>query len=163
MQLLIILANIICIYGLQVLQKHNLRGMFDKEKTQIINKIIRDTYKQIYFGAIDNAKLGKNDYKFTIMCVPLDNNNSEFMFINKQFCNNKQQHEQVLASINKDRGYGLTDGYQSWKQQNPITIEYKINENTIINDLMNMVNITFTDSNITTTYENCCDYYTISW
>ena len=160
MQLLIILVNIICVYGLQVLQKHNLRGMFDKEKTQIINKIIRDTYKQIYFGAIDNAKLGKSDYKFTIMCVPLDNNNALYY---KGLCNNKQQHEQVLASINNNERNELTDGYQKWKQQNHITMEYKINENTIINDVMTMVNITFTDSNITTTYENCCDYYTISW
>ncbi len=52
-----------------VMHKRQLHGMFEDEKRTVQQKIINTEYENIYNGIIQNAKIGKSEIKFTLVCA----------------------------------------------------------------------------------------------
>jgi hypothetical protein len=52
-----------------VMHKRQLHGMFEDEKRSVQHKIINTEYENIYNGIIQNAKIGKSEIKFKLLCA----------------------------------------------------------------------------------------------
>lgn len=118
--------------------KNQLRGMRKEHLEGLIRESFVKTFGNLYDKIIECAKLGKNEYYFTIMCNEVKNNNCE-----------------------------IQNGHQVWAQNYPYNIvvtskPYITIEQYTIN-VINALKQTFLDSNITKIYKNCCDYYSIKW
>lgn len=157
MKLLILILTINCVYlfgrkiyddeevtGLykelfgQKIYKNELRGMYNRELDRLIEETIEYKVGIIYYEIIEKAKKGENEYSFTIMCSEL--------------------------------GSGSTcqpNGHDVWKQSHPNNILYITKSYITIEQfattIIDRLNRTFPDSDITKIYKNCCDYYTIKW
>lgn len=119
--------------GNPILTTQHLRGMY-------IEGIIDDRYNKIRNGVIDNAVKGKMNIDFTIMCI----------------------RNQYNACENYD-------GYQEWWRRYILINGGKlIPKNNIQSEQIKMrviekIQNSFPDNNITKGYKNCCDAYNISW
>ncbi len=103
-----------------------------------VEGIVDDRYNKIYNHVIESAVKGKTNTDFTIMCI-------------------RNQH----------RICDNYDGYQEWwrryilrngGEQLP-NIQSKQIKKRVIEKLQK----SFPDSNITKTFKNCCDTYNITW
>jgi hypothetical protein len=157
MKLLILILTINCVYlfgrkiyddeevtGLykelfgQKIYKNELRGMYTRELDRLIEETIEYKVGILYYEIIEKAKKGENEYSFTIMCSELGSGSA---------CQ--------------------PNGHDVWKQSHPNNILYitksYITIEQIATTIIDRLNRTFPDSDITKIYKNCCDYYTIKW
>jgi|LauGreStaDraftv2_3_1035109.scaffolds.fasta_scaffold74776_2 hypothetical protein len=118
--------------------KNQLRGMHKQYLEGLIKESFVKTFDSLYDKIIECAKLGINEYHFTIMCKELPNNNCE-----------------------------IHNGHQVWAQDYPynivVTSKPYITIEQYTTNVINALKQTFLDSNITKINKNCCDYYTIKW
>lgn len=122
------------------LYKRQLRGMYEKEKNEWINKITNSVYKSIYSSILQKAKLRETEVKFIVLCSPQ---------------NECYQYPNVL----------VFDKYFDGDAGTLYRI-YHITNELLIPKVINKLNTTFADCNIATTKSKtkpCCDYYTLSW
>jgi hypothetical protein len=69
MNYILLLCYVLSVFGTSnVIYKHQLRGLFDKEKNKLTNTYTDMEYENIYSNIIQNAILGKTEIKFTILC-----------------------------------------------------------------------------------------------
>ena len=120
------------------ISKNQLRGLHKKELERLTQEYFIKTFDNIFDNIINSAKIGKNEYNFNIMCIELLNTNCE-----------------------------IHDGQQDWIQNHPkniitITKSY-ITVKQYTTKLIDALNVSFPDSNITKIYKNCCDYHSIKW
>jgi len=103
-----------------------------------IEDIVDDRYNKIHNGVIENAVKGKTNVDFTIMCI-----RSQHMI-----CDNY-------------------DGFKEWWRQyilrNGGEQLPNIQSEQIKTRVIEKLQISFPDSNITKGYKNCCDAYNITW
>jgi hypothetical protein len=115
------------------LTTQHLRGMY-------IDDIIDERYNEIRNHVIDSAVKGKTNTDFTIMCI----------------------RNKYNACINYD-------GYQEWWRRYILRNGGNfIPKNDIRSEQVKMrviekIQNSFPDSNITKSYKNCCDTYNITW
>lgn len=154
MILIILLINCCtCLFGQQVLYKHQLRGLHKKELTQMMEQTFSKTYYYIYDNIIEKAKQGSHEFQFTIMCSPLDNAN----------CLSRNDYN--LVKLKQTIRNNFINGHQEWIQRNPNNVLSitGITLDDYMTELLDILIETFPDSNITKSYKNCCDYHTIKW
>ena len=139
MKLIILILLMNCIYIFGQIYKTQLRGMYKEQLDELIEASIVNDYETIYNKIIENAKKGINKYQFTIMCSELGSGSN---------CK-------------------LRNGHQVWTQTYPNNIISTTNSYITIEQyttsIIDMLNSTFPDSNITNKYKNCCDYHIIKW
>ena len=145
MKLLIVILIINCvhlfgdIFGDKV-YKYHLRGMHKEELERLTRNSIEETVEMIYHKILHSARKGKNDCRFIIMCKETTIKN---------------------CKINNE--------YHEWSQNNPKSINIITTTNQYITfeqyaeNVTDYLNQIFPDSNLTTIYNNCCDYLTIKW
>jgi hypothetical protein len=118
--------------------KQQLRGMRKEHIEGVIKESFIKTFDSLYYKIIECAKLGETEYQFTIMCESHTHRNCE-----------------------------IQNGHQVWSQNNPnniiTTSKPYITIEQYTTNVINALHQTFIESNITKTYKNCCDYYTITW
>ena len=143
MKLLIVIFIINCVHlfgdilGDRV-YKYQLRGIHQEELERLIRKSIEHTVERIYHKILESAIKGKNDCRFIIMCKETTIKN---------------------CKINND--------YRDLSQNSPINIITTTNSYITFEqytaNVTNHLNQIFPDSNLTTIYNNCCDYLIITW
>ena len=103
-----------------------------------IEDIVDDRYNKIRNGVIESAVKGKTNVDFTIMCI-------------------RNQHT-ICENY---------DGYQEWWRQyilrNGGEQLPNIQSEKIKTRVIEKLQTSFPDSNITKGYKNCCDQYRINW
>ena len=103
-----------------------------------IEDIVDDRYNKIRNGVIESAVKGKTNVDFTIMCI-------------------RNQHT-ICENY---------DGYQEWWRQyilrNGGEQLPNIQSEQIKTRVVEKLQTSFPDSNITKGYKNCCDQYRINW
>ena len=103
-----------------------------------IEDIVDDRYNKIRNGVIESAVKGKTNVGFTIMCI-------------------RNQHT-ICENY---------DGYQEWWRQyilrNGGEQLPNIQSEQIKTRVVEKLQTSFPDSNITKGYKNCCDQYRINW
>ena len=103
-----------------------------------IEDIVDDRYNKIRNGVIESAVKGKTNVDFTIMCI-------------------RNQHT-ICENY---------DGYQEWWRQyilrNGGEQLPNIQSEQIKTRILEKLQTSFPDSNITKGYKNCCDVYNITW
>ena len=114
---------------------YQLRGLYIEVK-------VEDIFNNIYEAVIQTALNGKTSFGCSIMCIQIKNHPVEG-------CNNY-------------------DGYKEWSLReqsrgHTFTKNKNINPNIIRNRVINKLQNVFSDSNITHSHHNCCDYYKITW
>ena len=146
MKFFIIIVLIHCMYsfGDKVgarITKNQLRGMHKETYEGLLKDLFIKTFDSIYDAIIEHAKLGQNEYRFTIMCEEIPNNKCDTQ--NKY---GNQQWPQTFAyyPVSRETPYIIT------------TEQYTEN-------VVNALKQTFPDSNFTKINKNCCDYHTIKW
>ena len=127
------------LFGGKKIYKKQLRGMYEENLSNILIQELASTNISIHDKIIERAKTGVNEYKFTIMCM--DNQNSI------PICN--------------------YDGPKEWMQRHPNSIlsiskTYTTREE-FTKSLIDVLQYTFPDANISKVYKNCCDGYQIEW
>ena len=143
MKLFIIILLIHCVklFGDKMgarITKTQLRGERKAYLEGLIQESFIETFDSLYDKIIEHARLGENEYQFTIMCRELPHNECEI-----------ENGHQAWARVHSDNIIVYAKPY--------ITIEqYTTN-------VINALKQTFLDSNITKINKNCCDYYTIKW
>ena len=132
--------------GNEILSSQNLRGMY-------IDIIVDEIFTNIYDSVITSAAKGKTTGSFTIMCIKSqDPNGAKKNYYgddNSYSCDNYDGYK--LWWIYKNRRNGdepLPKNDQSEK------IKMRV---------IKKIQTTFPDSNITSSYKNCCDQYKITW
>lgn len=55
-----------------IIYKHHLRGLIEKERNREIQKIINTEYQQIYNKILQEKTIGVSKIQFTILCFDLD-------------------------------------------------------------------------------------------
>lgn len=125
------------IFG-QKIYKNELRGMYKRELDRLIEESIGIKVGKLYNEIITSATKGENEYPFNIMCTELGSGSN---------CE--------------------PNGHDVWKQNHPKNILYITKSYITIEQfattIIDRLNRTFPDSNITKIYKNCCDYYIIKW
>jgi len=115
-----------------------LRGMYKEEFERTKLQLFVNEFNILYDQIIITAKQGINEHNFTIMC-------SQY-------------------TLNRNNDCLPNNGNLHWSRYFPNNIMVTT---TIIEkyatDMIDALHTTFPDSNITKTYKNCCDYYTIEW
>ena len=119
--------------GNPILTTQHLRGMY-------VDDIIDERYNKIRNYVIESAEKGKTNIDFTIMCIRNQYNN----------CDNY-------------------DGYQEWwrryilRNGGELIPKNDIRLEQIKMRIIEKIQNSFPDSNITMGYKNCCDAYNITW
>ena len=119
--------------GNPILTTQHLRGMY-------IDNIIDERYNKVRNVVIESAVKGKTNIDFTIMCIRSQYN----------VCDNY-------------------DGYQEWwrryilRNGGELIPKNDIRSEQIKMRIIEKIQNSFTDSNITKGYKNCCDAYNITW
>lgn len=119
--------------GNEIFTTQHLRGMY-------MEGIVDDRYNKIRNYVIGSAVGGKTSADFTIMCIR-----------------------------NQDMSCDNYDGYQRWwirqikKTGGELIPKNDIRSEQIKTRVIQKIQTAFPDSNITKSYENCCDTYNISW
>jgi len=119
--------------GNPILTTQHLRGMY-------IDNIIDDRYNEIRNYVIESAVKGKTNIDFPIMCLRNQYNNCD----NYDGCQEWWRH------------YILRNGGELIPKNDICLEQIKMR---IIEKIQN----SFPDSNITKGYKNCCDAYNITW
>jgi hypothetical protein len=133
--------------GNQILTTQYLRGMY-------IEDIIDGSYNNVRNGVIESASKGKTHGVFTIMCIRSSDPNGA----RKNY-------------YGDDNSYSCEnyDGYQEWwgryisRNGGEIIPKNNIQSKQIKMRIIEKIQNTFPDSNITKVYKNCCDTYNINW
>jgi len=120
--------------GNPILTNQHLRGMY-------IEDIVDGRYNKIRNGVIESAVKGKTNIDFTIMCIRSQHT----------ICENYDGYQEWW------RQYILRNGGEQLPNNNNIQSEQ------IKTRLIEKIQTSFPDSNITKTYNNCCDTYNITW
>ena len=132
--------------GNPILTSQQLRSMY-------VEGIVDQIFPNIYNGVIDSSIKGKTSAYFTIMCIksPDPNSNGKYNYgdDNPYNCDNYDGYQQWWI-----RKFKRTGG-----EHIPKNIQTKLIRNRVINKLQS----TFPDSNITKSYTNCCYQYRIDW
>jgi hypothetical protein len=128
------------LFGGKKIYKKQLRDMPDKNLSNILIEELATTIMSIHDKIIKRAKTGVNEYKFTIMCIKNQN------------------------TIPNCHDY---DGHKEWMRSYPNSIlsiskTYTTRED-FTTSLIDVLQYTFPDTNITKVYKNCCDGYQIEW
>jgi hypothetical protein len=138
--IIILLTNCAYLFGERV-YKYQLRGMYIQELDRLIDEALQRKFNTIYNKIIDLATNGVNEYAFTIMC-------EQSNYIEDSLCENY-------------------NGYKRWIQSHPKNILFKsksyITREVFTTTIIDMLNYTFPDSNISKLHKYCCDYYQIEW
>ena len=120
------------------LTNQHLRGISTISNLLYVEGIIDYRYNKIRNGVIENAVKGKTNVDFTIMCISNQHT----------ICDNY-------------------DGYQEWWRQyilrNGGEQLPNIQSEKIKTRVIEKLQTSFPDSNITKGYKNCCDQYRINW
>ena len=120
------------------ISKTQLRGMYKEELEKVIQDSFITMFDSLFAQIINHAKIGKDEYQFTIMCKELKNNDCKI-----------QNGHQYWAEENRNNIISNTNSY--------ITLEqYTTN-------IITALQKSFPDSNITKIYKNCCNYHVIKW
>jgi outer membrane protein assembly factor BamD (BamD/ComL family) len=142
MNLFIIILLTNCAYLLsERVYKAQLRGLYKQELDRLVDEEVQNTFVSIYNKIIDLATNGVNEYAFTIMC-------EQSNYIDDSYCENY-------------------NGYKRWIQNHPNNIVSKpksyVTREVFTTTIIEMLNYTFPDSNISKLHKYCCDYYQIEW
>jgi hypothetical protein len=135
--IVILLINFAYLFGDKFgnrIHKKNLRGMHKEYREGLSLKMFEITFDNIFDKIIESAKLGQNEYRFTIMCHPLEYS---------------QNTDCEIHNILKNK---------EWSRDHPY-----ITNKQFATNIINALHQTFPDSNITQIYKNCCDYNIIEW
>ena len=120
------------------LTNQHLRGISTISNLLYVEGIIDYRYNKIRNGVIENSVKGKTNVDFTIMCISNQHT----------ICDNY-------------------DGYQQWWRQyilrNGGEQLPNIQSEQIKTRVIEKLQKSFPDSNITKGYKNCCDVYNITW
>jgi hypothetical protein len=119
--------------GNPILTNKHLRSMY-------IEDIIDDRYNKIRNGVIETAVKGKTHTDFTIMCIRSQHT----------ICDNYDGYQEWW------RQYILRNGGEELPKNN-------IQSEQIKTRVVEKLQTSFPDSNITKGYKNCCDQYRINW
>ena len=136
--IVILLMNFVHLFGDKLgervwVSKHLLRGAYKEEREKQSLRMFEFTFDNIFDKIIESAKTGKNEYQFTIICYPLEYSNADCEI------HNIMQHKE-------------------WTREHPFITKKQFRTN-VLDALQN----SFTDSNFTKTYKNCCEHYSIEW
>ena len=133
--------------GNPILTTQHLRGMY-------VEGIVDEIFTNIYNGVIGSSIKGKNYGYFTIMCIksPDPSSNGKYNY-------------------GDDNPYNcdIYDGYQQWwtrkilRSGGEVIPKNNIQSEQIKTRVIQKIQHAFPDSNITRTYNNCCDTYNITW
>ena len=125
------------------ISKTQLRGMYKEELERSIQDSFVTMFDSLFGQIIDHAKMGKDEFQFTIMCKELRIN-----AVRNTDCKIQNGH-QYWAEEHRNNIISNTNSY--------ITLEqYTTNIITALQE-------SFPDSNITKIYKNCCNYHVIKW
>jgi hypothetical protein len=138
--IIILLTNCAYLFGERI-YKYQLRGLYKQELDRLVDEEVQNTFVSIYNKIIDLATNGVNEYAFTIMC------------------------EQ--STYSEDSYCEIYNGYKRWIQNHPNNIISKpksyVTREVFTTTIIDMLNYTFPDSNISKLHKYCCDYYQIEW
>ena len=138
--IIILLTNCVYLFGERI-YKYQLRGIYKQEVDRLIEEALQGEFNTIYNKIIDLATNGVNEYAFTIMC------------------------EQ--STYSEDSYCEIYNGYKRWIQNHPNNIISKpksyVTREVFTTTIIDMLNYTFPDSNISKLHRYCCDYYQIEW
>jgi hypothetical protein len=138
--IIILLTNCAYLFGERI-YKYQLRGLYKQEVDRLIEEALQGEFNTIYDKIIDLATNGVNEYAFTIMC------------------------EQ--STYSEDSYCEIYNGYKRWIQNHPNNIVSKpksyVTREVFTTTIIEMLNYTFPDSNISKLHKYCCDYYQIEW
>jgi outer membrane protein assembly factor BamD (BamD/ComL family) len=142
MNLFIIILLINCAYLLsEQVYKAQLRGMYKQELDRLVDEAVQNTFISIYDKIMERATNGVNEYRFTIMCEK--------------------------STYSEDNYCEIYNGYKRWIQNHPKNIlstsKSYVTREFFTTTIIDMLNYTFPDSNISKLHKNCCDYYQIEW
>jgi hypothetical protein len=160
MLFVLLLTYLLSVFGDNnaVYTKYQLRGMFEKEKNKLIQYFIVKEYENIYNGVLDQAKIGKTELQFTILCD----------------VNNQEKHKLHIKSVLFNNGINIHE-FTGSKILNDIIGGIPITEiNTakvlISTKIIDKLQLSFPDSNIIWETDNDimtnqmnCIFYTMSW
>jgi hypothetical protein len=136
--IIIILLNIYKPTHCLPIYKKDLRSMHQKEKNRIILEIINNDFNEISRNIINTAMKGAYEYKFNIRCM--------YKLLINGMC--IEDLSQVHISFNRFNSNIITS--------NKIILKLYTHK------LLERLNYTFPDSNITQIKKPCCNYI-ISW
>jgi len=138
--IIILLTNCAYLFGERI-YKYQLRGLYKQELDRLVDEEVQNTFVSLYNKIIDLATNGVNEYAFTIMCEKSN-------YIEDSLCENY-------------------NGYKRWIQSHPKNILSKsksyVTREVFTTTIIEMLNYTFPDSNISKLHKYCCDYYQIEW
>ena len=138
--IIILLTNCAYLFGERI-YKYQLRGLYKQELDRLVDEEVQNTFVSLYNKIIDLATNGVNEYAFTIMC------------------------EQ--STYSEDSYCEIYNGYKRWIQNHPNNIISKpksyVTREVFTTTIIDMLNYTFPDSNISKLHKYCCDYYQIEW
>jgi hypothetical protein len=138
--IIILLTNCAYLFGERI-YKYQLRGLYKQELDRLVDEALQGEFLTIYNKIIDLATNGVNEYAFTIMC------------------------EQ--STYSEDSYCEIYNGYKRWIQNHPNNIISKpksyVTREVFTTTIIEMLNYTFPDSNISKLHKYCCDYYQIEW
>ena len=126
--------------GNPILTNQHLRGISTISNLLYIEGIVDDRYNKIYNHVIESAVKGKTNAYFTIMCI-----RNQYTF-----CDNYDGYQVWW------RQYILRNGGEQLPKNN-------IQSDQIKTRVIEKLQTSFPDSNITKGYSNCCDTYNITW
>ena len=127
-------------FGGKKIHKKQLRDMYEENLSNILIQELASTIISIHDKIIKRAKTGVNEYKFTIMCI---------------------KYQNTIPNCD------YYDGHKEWMRSYPNSIlsiskTYTTREE-FTTSLIDVLQYTFPDANITKVYKNCCDGYQIEW
>lgn len=132
--------------GNEILTTQQLRGMY-------IEGIVDEIFTNIYDSVVTSAAKGKTTGSFTIMCIKSPDPNGA-----------KKNY------YGDDNSYSCDnyDGYQLWwirqiKRTGDEPLSKNVQSEQIKIRVIEKLQTTFPDSNITKFYKNCCHQYRITW
>ena len=132
--------------GNEILTTQQLRGMY-------IEGIVDEIFTNIYDSVVKSAAKGKTTGSFTIMCIKSPDPNG----VKKNY-------------YGDDNSYSCDnyDGYQLWwirqiKRTGDELLSKNVQSEQIKIRVIEKLQTTFPDSNITKFYKNCCHQYRITW
>lgn len=130
-----------------IIYKHHLRGLIEKERNREIQKIINTEYQQIYNKVLQEKTMSVSKIQFTILCFDLEHNKNDPNIFNSVYNNHVDNHVDYNTTLK-------------------IIQLYKIPIDTTASTIIDKLKISFPDSNIiqktnSNNDENKCIEYTL--
>ena len=156
MLFVLLLTYLLSVFGDNnaVYTKYQLRGMFEKEKNKLIQYFIVKEYENIYNGVLDQAKIGKTELQFTILCD----------------VNNQEKHKLHIKSVLFNNGIREHDGILDDLIRRIPETEINTAKVLVSSKIIDKLQMSFPDSNIIWETDNDimfnpmnCIFYTMSW